>query len=55
MDRNIPTSYPAIELAVDNDVLWVASQQDVIAIDISNPYDPIIQNTEKTRQWAMAD
>ena len=51
---NIPTSYPAIELAVDNDVLWVASQQDVIAIDISNPYDPIIQNTEKTRQWAMA-
>ena len=45
---NIPTSYPAIELAVDNEVLWVASQQDVIAIDISNPYDPIIQNTEKT-------
>ncbi|MAA80284.1 MAG: hypothetical protein CL916_13600 [Deltaproteobacteria bacterium] len=51
---NIPTSYPAIELAVDNDVLWVASQQDVIAIDISNPYDPVIVNTEKTRQWAMA-
>lgn len=51
---NIPTSYPAIELAVDNEVLWVASQQDVMAIDISNPYDPIIQNTEKTRQWAMA-
>ena len=51
---NIPTSYPAIELALDNTVLWVATQQDVIAIDISNPYAPQTVNTEQTRQWAMA-
>jgi hypothetical protein len=51
---NIPTSYPALTLAIDGQTLWVASQQDVIAIDVSDAENPIVHNTEKTRQWAMA-
>ena len=52
--ETIPTSYPAIELAVDGHTLWVASQQDIIAFDISTPGQPILINTEETEQWAMA-
>ena len=52
--RNVPTSYSALELAIDGDTLWVASQQDLIAIDIQNPEQAFVHNTEETTQWAMA-
>ena len=39
---------------MDGNLLWVASQQDIIAFDISNTVSPKVINTEKTTQWAMA-
>ena len=51
---NVPTSYSALEVVVDGDILWAVSHQDLMAFDISNGAQPQMINTEKTTQWAMA-
>lgn len=49
----LPLGYSVISLAVDGDQLWAVNQQDVVAIDISDPREPVVLNTHRTRQWSM--
>jgi len=49
----ISLDYSVISVAVDDAVLWAANQQDIVALDISDPRSPTIINTEQTEQWAM--
>lgn len=47
-------SYSVISVAADGPLLWAATQQDVVAVDIRTPRAPALVNTDQTEQWAMA-
>ena len=48
---NLHTS--AISVDVAGDTLWAATQQDVVALDVSDAAAPRLVGTFQTRQWAM--
>lgn len=48
---NLHTS--AISLDVSGDILWAATQQDVVALDLARATEPRLVGTFQTRQWAM--
>ena len=43
----------AISVDVAGDTLWAATQQDVVALDVSDAAAPRLVGTFQTRQWAM--
>ena len=45
--------YSVQSVDVDGDTLWAANQQDVVAIDVAVPREPVVLGTLQTRQWAM--
>ena len=48
---NLHTS--AISVDVAGDTLWAATQQDVVALDVTRSTQPRLVGTFQTRQWAM--
>ena len=50
----IDVDYSVISVATDAGLLWAATQQDIVAVDIRTPRVPILLNTDQSEQWAMA-
>jgi hypothetical protein len=40
-------------VAVDGDILWAVNQEDILALDISDPHSPQPVASKQTEQWAM--
>lgn len=49
----ISVSYSVLSVAVGGDTLWAVNHQDVVALDIGVPLDPVLLNTQQTEQWSM--
>ena len=49
----IPVHHSAIALDIGGSNLWVATQRDIVAVDVQTPESPSLIATEQTEQWAM--
>jgi hypothetical protein len=51
---SVPLGHSILSVDLEGDRLWAVSHQDLVLFDIGDPQVPVLVNTEKTDQWAMA-
>jgi len=51
--ETIPLAYSVISVDTGDDLLWAVNQQDIVAIDITDPRVPVVLNAHRTGQWSM--
>jgi len=42
-----------VDVAVEDDVLWAVNHEDAIAVDVSDPANPVMLGAQKTDEWAL--